>query len=270
MRFWLLVLGGCLWAWSARAGQLVQGAPRRDQFLEFVQRNYCGDWNLEPDACEKELCKRARQSDAEPGAISLWFADCRRRHEGPRSSIESALSMAAMFGDEKQRLAAYRQLSEIGVSRRIEDVRAINCGPMWSSGTPDCDSRLWACTIQEAACPGANACESGTTLYVSHTQKEPFLAALGEKQEAVLRIELSRTESCSCRHVCLPKAESGGEPGLRRCVRDCERRNACLLSETTCRLVYIDACSGRIGLHCRERQMGKEAVESTVELQMPR
>ena len=259
----LWLLGCCLLAPSARA-ELPAEPSARERFIEYLRRgNLCGDWDWRGLACRKDLCERAQQPDADPGAISLWVADCYRRQGNEKESIQHSLELAAEFGNEEQRRVAYRRLGELGVEKGRLTQEGITCGTMYGSGS-ECRSSLWACAVRTAGCSGSNACETVKTLYVSHTPQESFMAALGERPKSVLPIDLLATESCSCMKTCADTMR-----GLKRCLQNCQRDKSCFRREKTCRLVFVDVCGARVGVHCREKRRGEPTVETSEEFQIP-
>lgn len=192
--------------------------------------------------CYRAACDQV-SSSARDGSVELALGRCLSAHgSAPRTA--QALTWAVQLGGPDVRKEAYEGLRKLPTSvfpAGLIDDDAVHCGQLGISIT-SCERSFQACTITTS--DGATQTERA---FVAYELRDAFAAATGESATAAVSIDLAVKEGASCRVQC---ASEKTKKASAVCVKACQKKN--VTRRTACRIVFADACDGRVAITCDE------------------
>ncbi len=192
--------------------------------------------------CYRAACDRVSAGPRD-GTLELALGRCLSAHgSAPRTA--QALTWAAQLGAPEVRREAYEALRRLPTSvypAGLVDDDAVHCGQLGIS-ISSCERSFNVCTVTIS--DGAMQTERA---FVAYELRDAFSAATGESAGAAASIELAVREGASCRVQCSSEKTKRASAA---CVKACQKKS--VTRRAACRIVFADACDGRVAITCDE------------------
>lgn len=220
--------------------------------------------------CYRAACEHVSEGPRD-GSAELELGKCLAAHGSPPRTAQ-AYTWAARLGGPDTRKEAYEGLRKLPLSvfpagGAVLDDEAIQCGAIGIS-LSSCERSFNGCVVKVSE-GSAGASSETERVFIAYELSDAFAAASGQSLVNAVQVDLSVTEGASCRVQCLP-VEAKGKAAVSACVRACKRGGKSLLRRAVCRIVFADACDGRVAISCEDKPHGEKTQRVNRELEVPK
>jgi len=251
---------------------LLAAEPPSEALPSVIAAQICesaGWYKARERQCYRVACERVGEGPRD-GSAELELGRCLASHGSPPRTAQ-AYTWAARLGGVDTRKEAYEGLRKLPPSvfpagGALLDDESIQCGAIGLS-LSSCDRSFNGCVVKVTE---GNAGTSSETerVFIAYELPDAFAAATGKSLGRDVQVDLSVTEGASCRVQCLADTAKG-KTAVSACVRACRRAGSSLVRRAVCRIVFADACDGRVAISCEDRPHGAKVQRVNKELEVP-